>query len=90
MAYEREKREQDPEGGWTGRMHDPTLRPGEHGDAPEAAAPGGSSQGAADIGARGTMSGGAAGEGEPGVSGSGLEGATASDDERPAGASPPA
>ena len=90
MANEREQREQDPEGGWTGQMHDPTLRPGEHGDAPEAPAPGGSVQGAADLGARGTMEGGGAGEADGGPVGSGLHGATASDDEPPRGASPPA
>lgn len=78
MANEREKREKDPDSGWTGQMHDPTLRPGEHGDTPEVPAPGGALQGNSELAA------------DESTVGSGLAGATASDDERPSGASPPA
>ena len=78
MANESERREQDPDSGWTGQMHDPTMQPGETGDAREAAVPGGAKQG------------GSRPSDEEGVMGSGLEGATASDDEPPYGAAPPA
>ena len=78
MANEREKREQNPDSGWTGQMHDPALRPGEHGDAPEVPAPGGALQGNSEL------------ADDESTVGSGLAGATASDDEQPRGASPPA
>lgn len=46
------------------RHHDPTLRPGEAPDTEESAAEGGGSQGAADLGARGSRDGGSYGTGE--------------------------
>ena len=55
-------REGDQGEGFT--IHEPGRGPGEQGDNPEAAVPGGGTQGIADAGARGTISGGAHGTGE--------------------------
>jgi hypothetical protein len=90
VANERERREMEPEAGWTGRMHDPTLRPGERPEPREGPAPGGSTQGVSGE-SRDVRTSGADVEGDGGAdAGTGLEGATASDDETPRGASPPA